>query len=165
MILNNLKDFNSKKIGTIGENATFIPNTSLSFKSKSGISQSQITKSIPGRLSSSNALLTATKDYKIQFLYEKGDTIQLNSTINFHKSELTGLDWSKEDERYFLSVDKDRQICMWDLNYTLNTPVLTGKSVEIINNVRFIPGKRSMMVGTDENGGFSLWDVRNSESI
>lgn len=119
---------------------------------------------VPGTLSNSNALLAYCNDSVIRTLVETQNEIKVNSEIKKHESECRGLDWSRIDERYFLSADVDRNIYLWDMNYNLSNPVVQGLSVEEVSDLRFVPYNGSMIFGVDGDGGFTLWDVRSAES-
>ena len=120
---------------------------------------------VPGGLSNSNALLVYCDDFCIRTLVESQNSIKINSEIRKHESACRGLDWSRVDERYFLSADQDRNIYLWDMNYNLSNPVVSGKSVEAVSELKFVPYNGSMIFGVDDNGGFTLWDVRNQSKI
>jgi WD40 repeat protein len=116
---------------------------------------------VPGSLSNSNAILAYCGDSVIRTLVESHNQIKVNSEIKKHESQCRGLDWSRVDERYFLSADQDRNIFLWDMNYNLSNPVVKGKSVEAVSDLKFVPYNGSMIFGVDNNGGFTLWDIRN----
>ena len=120
---------------------------------------------IPGSLSNSNALLAYCDDFVIRSLVETQNSIKVNSEIKKHESKCMGLDWSRIDERYFLSADQDRNIFLWDMNYNLSNPVVQGRSVEAVSDIQFVPYNGSMIFGVDDNGGFTLWDIRNQSNF
>ena len=119
---------------------------------------------VAGSLSNSNALLAYCDDYVIRTLVETQNSIKINSEIRKHESACRGLDWSQVDDRYFLSADQDRNIFLWDMNYNMSTPVVAGRSVESVSDLQFVPYNGSMIFGVDDNGGFTLWDVRSGQS-
>jgi WD40 repeat protein len=132
--------------------------------SKQGYCGQGIQKMVPGSLSNSNALLVYSDDHVIRTFVETPNQIKVNSEIKKHEGKCAGLDWSRVDERYFLSADVDRNIFLWDMNYNLSTPVIHGTSVEAVSDLQFVPYNGSMIFGVDHNGGFTLWDIRNDNS-
>lgn len=120
---------------------------------------------VPGSLSNSNALLAFCDDFVIRSLVETHNDIKVNSEIKKHETKCMGLDWSRVDERYFLSADQDRNIFLWDMNYNLSSPVVQGRSVEAVSDIQFVPYNGSMIFGVDDNGGFTLWDIRNQGGL
>merc|ERR1740139_162030 len=64
------------------------------------------------------------------------------------------------DERYFLSADTDRNIYIWDINYSLTNPVVESFSVHEIADLKFIPKQNSMIFGVDHHGVFNIWDIK-----
>ena len=161
-------DFSSKKIGLGVESSPldfhkepkFIGSTSTSFESKSQVLPSGISKCVSGKRGTSNSLLTYCEDHTIRLLSETTTGIEIEAEIKKHESACCGLDWLRMDERYFLSADTDRNIYIWDINYSLTNPVVESFSVHEIADLKFIPKQNSMIFGVDHHGVFNIWDIK-----